>query len=85
MWASVIGLRANATAIDGADLDPLGVLGAEQAGEERVVARLGRPGAVVAGRLGLLGGAGRLLVVSKLMPPSTFMAGDPSPELDRAV
>ena len=43
MLASVIGLRANATAIAGAELEALGVLGREEQREERVVAGLGRP------------------------------------------
>ena len=46
--ATVIGLRAKATTIDGADLDPLGALGGDRAGEERVDLGLERPPAVVA-------------------------------------
>ena len=55
--ARFIGLRAKATAMPGAQLDPLGVLGRQHQGEERVVAGLGRPDPVVAD---LLGQSGRL-------------------------
>ena len=41
-----------------AELEPLGVLGGEDQGQERVVAGLGRPHRVVAGVFGLLGVAG---------------------------
>ena len=53
MLASVIGLRANATAIDVPSSSVGRVLGGEQQRQERVVAGLGRPAAGVAGLLEL--------------------------------
>ena len=72
VWASVIGLRANATAIDGPQVDPLGALRGQQQRQERVVARLGGQHAVVAARLSSAA-ACAAAVSSPPMPPSIFM------------
>ena len=60
MLARFIGLRAKATAMPVPSSTLLGVLGREQQREERVVGRLGRPDAVVAGRLRVACGGARV-------------------------
>ena len=53
--ASIIGLRAKATAIEVPELERLGVLGRQEEREERIVRGLGRPDARVARLLRFLG------------------------------
>ena len=76
MLASVIGLRAKATAIDVPSSSVVGVLGGEQQRQERVVAGLGRP-ARPSSRPPPAPRPARRPCADRLpMPPSTFMAAD---------
>ena len=72
--ASVIGVRANATAIAGAELEPLGVLRREHEREERIVVGLGGDAAVVAGVLERRAPARRCSSNDPPSIPSTFIA-----------
>ncbi len=59
VYAVSIGVRANATAMPGAELDALGVLGRDRERQERVVRGLGRDQPVVADVLELAPPAAR--------------------------